>query len=678
MNTIGHDCFKIRAEADSDEAEVLIYGDIGESWFGDSVEAGEFVAGLQDVSAKVITARINSYGGSVTDALAIYNALKRHSATVNVEIDGIAASSASLIAQAGDYVGIAANARIMVHAPWAGLAGNAKDMRDMADKLDGWAESMASAYVNDSMTHADALALLTDGKDHWYGADEAVAAGLADNVTDALDVAARYQHNRFTNQAAPVAASTQAAPVAASQTDREPLMADENTATATDTQSNDNVVEIQKAQAAKTRADILARNTHLKVIRATTTSTKVQSYIDEAIADPSAKLEDVLAKIGDIVAEGIEPVGGSPTIEPGMDSRDKFREGVSAALCHRMGVKGASDDRSNEFRGRRLADIAAQSLLLSGQNVHGMTASDIASKVLASHTTSDFPNLLADAANKTLQSAYETFPSTWQTWCARGSVSDFKTVNLIRMGSFNSLETIAEGGEYQAGTVGEEKETLTAVTKGRFIRLSRSMLINDDLQGFSRMSALMGRAAARTVNKDVYTVLNANGVLSDSVALFDAGHANLAGTGGAMTVATLGAGKAAMRKQLDPNANDYLNIMPQTLLVPVALEDTAKVLVGSESDPAKSNSRTINPIRGMAEVVSDPYLDATSATAWYLVASPMDAPLMEVHFLDGNSTPYVDSEEEFLTDAVQWKVRMDYGVAANNYRGATRTLVLNQ
>jgi len=97
MNTIGHDCFKIRAETDSDEAEVLIYGDIGENWFGDSVEAGEFVAGLQDVSAKVITARINSYGGSVTDALAIYNALKRHSATVNVEIDGIAASSASLI-----------------------------------------------------------------------------------------------------------------------------------------------------------------------------------------------------------------------------------------------------------------------------------------------------------------------------------------------------------------------------------------------------------------------------------------------------------------------------------------------------------------------------------------------------------------------------------------------------
>lgn len=658
-NVIGRECFKIRAEADSDEAEVLIYGDIGESWFGDSVEAGEFIAELQDVDAKVITARINSYGGSVTDGLAIYNALKRHPATVNVEIDGIAASVASLMAQAGDYVGIAANARVMVHAPWAGLAGNAKDMRDMADQLDGWAESMASAYVNNTMTHDDALALLTDGKDHWYGATEAVEAGLADNVTDALDVAAKYQQNRFTNQAAPVAASTE----------REPPMADETTATATDTQSNDNVVEIQKAQAAKTRADILARNTQLKVIRATTTSAKVQSYIDESIADPSAKLEDILAKIGDIVAEGIEPVGGSPTIEPGMDSRDKFKEGVSAALRSRMQIKGADDDRSNEFRGRSLSDIAAQSLVLAGTNVHGMTKSDIASKILASHTTSDFPYLLADAANKKLQSAYETFNSTWQSWCATGEVTDFKTVNLIRMGSFNSLETIAEGGEYEGGTVGEEKETLTPVTKGRFIRLSRQMIINDDLNGFSRLATLLGRAAARTVNKDVYTLLNSNPTMSDAVTLFEAGHANLAGTGGAMTVATVGAGKAAMRKQLDPNANDYLNIMPQTLLVPVALEDTARVLMASESDPAKSNSRTVNPIRGMAEVVSDPYLDATSATAWYLVASPDDAPLMEVHFLDGNSTPYVDSAEEFLTDAIQWKVRLDYGIAANDYRG---------
>jgi hypothetical protein len=126
-----------------------------------------------------------------------------------------------------------------------------------------------------------------------------------------------------------------------------------------------------------------------------------------------------------------------------------------------------------------------------------------------------------------------------------------------------------------------------------------------------------------------------------------------------------------MRKQKDPSSLDYLNIMPRTLLVPVVLEDNARTIISSDfnTDTTAQLKRNIVKDWGPLTVVSDPVMDATSTTAWYLIADPMDAPLLEVRFLDGLQTPYIGQDEEFLTDAIRWKVRLDYGVAANDYRG---------
>lgn len=100
-------------------AEVYIFGDIGESWWDETVTAKQFVKDFAAIDADTITVRINSFGGSVTDGIAIYNAIKRHRATVTVSIEAAAYSIASLIAMAGDTVEMADNALLMVHAPWA-------------------------------------------------------------------------------------------------------------------------------------------------------------------------------------------------------------------------------------------------------------------------------------------------------------------------------------------------------------------------------------------------------------------------------------------------------------------------------------------------------------------------------------------------------------------------------
>jgi ATP-dependent protease ClpP protease subunit len=166
----------------TDEAVVEIYDEIG-MW---GVTAADFTAALDALpkSTKTINLRINSPGGGVFAGLTIANRLRAHKATVNVTVDGVAASIASVIAMAGDHVTMARGSQMMIHNPSGVVLGGAADMRKMADVLDQLArDSIADAY------RAKAGGDIADWLDRmatesWYGPAEAVAVGLAD-IADA-------------------------------------------------------------------------------------------------------------------------------------------------------------------------------------------------------------------------------------------------------------------------------------------------------------------------------------------------------------------------------------------------------------------------------------------------------------------------------------------------------------
>ena len=165
------------------DAELMVYGDIGESWFGDSVAAREVVAQLNELDAEHILVRINSYGGSVSDGIAIHNALRSHGARITTRVEGTAASIASLIAMAGDDVQMYPNATLMIHAPWTVVAGNAGALRQTAEALDIHSHAMASSYARKTGESVDgAIAVLADGIDHWYTAEQAEEDGYVDTV----------------------------------------------------------------------------------------------------------------------------------------------------------------------------------------------------------------------------------------------------------------------------------------------------------------------------------------------------------------------------------------------------------------------------------------------------------------------------------------------------------------
>ena len=209
-------------------------------------------------------------------------------------------------------------------------------------------------------------------------------------------------------------------------------------------------------------------------------------------------------------------------------------------------------------------------------------------------------------------------------------------------------------------------------TKGNIINLSRQAVINDDLGAFVGLAGTLGRAAARTVETDVYALLALNGglgpTMSDTKSLFHADHDNV-GSGAAISMLSIDADRVILASQLDVGGNDYLDLRPAVLLLPISLGGTARSINEALYDPDTANKlQKPNVVRGLfRDVVDTPRLTGTRR---YMFADPVDAPVIEVAFLDGAQEPYLEVQDGFDVDGARYKVRLDFGIAAIDYRGA--------
>jgi ATP-dependent Clp protease protease subunit len=169
--------------------EIWLYGQVGEGWFG-GMSAKTFVAEMQKLGkVDVINLHINSPGGSVFDGVAIYNSLKSHPARIEVDVDSVAASIASLIAMSGDEIRMAANSMMMIHDPMGVTVGSADDMRKTAELLDQVKGVIAGTYAKRTGKKESEIAdLMTE--ETWMTAAEAQDMGFADVVTEEQRIAA--------------------------------------------------------------------------------------------------------------------------------------------------------------------------------------------------------------------------------------------------------------------------------------------------------------------------------------------------------------------------------------------------------------------------------------------------------------------------------------------------------
>ncbi len=187
--------YKINAKGNS-KAEILIYEDIGEGWLG-GISAKRFAEDVRDLGTMTeINVRINSAGGSVFDGIAIYNTLRKNSARIVVDVDGLAASIASIIAMAGDEIRMAENAMMMIHNPWGVFAGDAESLRQQADLLDTVRGQLVTTYANQATIDQATIETLMDAET-WMDATEALSHGFIHTVTGEMKMAAHPDVSKF-------------------------------------------------------------------------------------------------------------------------------------------------------------------------------------------------------------------------------------------------------------------------------------------------------------------------------------------------------------------------------------------------------------------------------------------------------------------------------------------------
>lgn len=400
----------------------------------------------------------------------------------------------------------------------------------------------------------------------------------------------------------------------------------------------------------------------------------VQAILAKA-ADSNVTVDEARAQVLAALSKDAAPIAGSYVSVT--DNSSDIRAASTTALMARAAVRGADSkvivaDRSNPFRGMSMMDMAHDSLARAGVNTKGMDKRAVVSAAFT-QSTSDFPILLESVLHKTLQAAYATAPDTWSRFCKIGSVSDFRAHPRYRVGSLGNLSTVLENDEYDTqGIPDGEKSSITALTKGNIINVSRQMIINDDLDAFIGLAAAQGRAARRTIEAMVYALLAENGglgpLLADGLTLFHATHGNI-GTGAAISMTSIDADRVKMASQKDVGGNDFLDLRPSSLLLPIGLGGAARTINDAQYDPDTANKlQRPNMVRGLfRDVVDTPRL---SGTRQYMFADPMEAPVIEVAFLDGVQEPFLESEQGFTSDGTLFKVRLDVAVGAIDYRGA--------
>lgn len=343
-------------------------------------------------------------------------------------------------------------------------------------------------------------------------------------------------------------------------------------------------------------------------------------------------------------------------------------DSMAAALAAR--ARGAEPEGpARRYANLTLVECAYESLRLRGSAPRGLDPRRHPHRVIEqTHSTSDFPGLLANVANKLLLPAYAAAPVAYRQLCLQRDMRDFKETSILRRGDFPTLLQVGEGGEIKLGTLSEKNEKLTLATYARRFSLTRAALVNDDLGAFNDLVTSAARRVADYENALFFSVLTsasgAGPTLADGVALFHATHGNL-DSASAIDITSLSSGRSKIMKQTSLDGLK-ISIAPRYLLVSPDKLTIAQQFV-SQLTPATASAA--NPFSGALIVIGDANL---SGNAWYLFAEPSALPTFIYGHLEGDAGPRIEARQGWEVEGLEFKCAVDFVVGPVDYRGVYR------
>lgn len=393
-----------------------------------------------------------------------------------------------------------------------------------------------------------------------------------------------------------------------------------------------------------------------------------QARIDEAV-ESGLSVQAFRAQAFDTLVARQTPASH---IRVERDESEARNVDMSQELMRRMAGESAPRNASSQrYFDMPLIEMAAEAIGHRGR-IPSTEAQREQILKRAFHATSDFPNMLENAKNGQLAARYQAALPTYRQLCWRRDLPDFRPAPLYRAGDFPALESVnPEGGEIKFGTFSDSgREVLAVLSLAKGIAFSRKLLVNDQWRVID--DVLSNYATSVTaLEEQIFwkLVTSAAGagptLLSTTRPIFNATDGSMAAAAAAITTASVGAGRAAMRKHKSIDGL-YVRSEPKFLVVGPDKETEADTLLAAISPTEMSN---VNPFAGKLEKVVTPEI---SGNPWYLFADPANVPAFAYSLLEGFPAPRLSFKDPFTSQGLLAKVEHDVGFTAIDFRGAYR------
>lgn len=414
------------------------------------------------------------------------------------------------------------------------------------------------------------------------------------------------------------------------------------------------VIETRSAEEAETQ-----RRTD---IRGLVRSAGLAPDVADQLIDQNADMTAAKAAVFDALEERRRTAPVIRTHVAQNDDPAVIMQRQSEALHVRM-AGGEPAPEVRQYLGESLLDMARGSLSRAGVSTRGMTPDETFTRA-AEHTTSDFPNLVSNAMNKTALASYQAAASPLKTLGRQRSLSNFKTATSIRLGEMGRLEELTESGEITATSRAENGETMKLATYARGLSVSRQLLIDDDLGMLGDMTAAFGEAAAQTEADILVDLITSNPNLSDGTAVFDASRGNIAGAGAAPSEATLSTVRKAMRATKGLDGKTLVNVVPKYLLVGPELETDAEKLLAAIY---AATTDDVNVFGSKLSLLVEPRI---SDASWYVFADPSRLAAFQYGYLSSAQGVQIQRSEAWTTLGMRFRAWLDFGAGWLESRAA--------
>ena len=388
-----------------------------------------------------------------------------------------------------------------------------------------------------------------------------------------------------------------------------------------------------------------------------------------SIIDARSQILDYLTKKSDETR--INP-RQSARIEAGSyEERDVFRDGVENSILHKISPsRHPLSEKGRRYITSSLMDLAKEEQELRGERVRGATQDSILTRSFMS--TSDFPILLSNIANKELVASYQEQMKgqTFRPLVQEKLFDNFKPKTSVRYGEMPDLQELGEGEEITFDTLGESGEQWTIGTFARGTQITRKAIIDNDLDSFS-MLYNWTRAILRLESRIVWGLFKDH-TMSDGHKVFDRKkHGNLSASGSELNVKSMASAiyEMSMQQGINKRPDDYLDIAPSYLVVPSLLDHEARRFIYEPYSPTELAET--NPYRNRFQVISEPRLNVAPGkdVPWYLATKPSDFPVIYVGYYSGARNPVIDWEVSKRTRGMNIYCFYDFGATVADFRG---------